>query len=419
MSIKAYYSDQAGAPTLNGTVGSLIAVLDAVLVNGYNQVNVSSILRSGSTVTVTTATAHGYENPATNWWNKGGVGNICTIAGAVEAAYNGEWPITYVSATVFTFDIGSATPTTPATGTITTKRAAAGFAKAFSDTNRGVYRSNDITSRRHFLQVNDIADCPNGQSARYAGWRGYENMRGLDDGDYPFPTIIAAGVFGEYICKSSALDSTARHWSIYSDGKTFLMSFHPDQGITSPTAVSNYSYLLGFGDLLSPAPDAYATICSGLSSGSTSYTAAVNCGLTVQGGATSPSPNTSGGWNALARRYTGAAIPVWSTSHLGMSFTQTIAMGFSGGLMFPEGNTNRFQLAQVSVYETSTLGAVLRGVLPIYECGVGVVHSNREIITNIVGREGRQFAYIRCGTSNSSYVGGVYVDLTGVNGKWS
>ena len=88
--------------------------------------------------------------------------------------------------------------------------------------------------------------------------------------------------------------------------------------------------------------------------------------------------------------------------------------------MFPDGMSNRFALAQITVYETSNVGAIMRGQLPLYECGVGVVHSNREIITNVSGREGRVFQYIRAGSLNSSFVGGAYIDLTGNSqGKWS
>ena len=419
MAIKAYFSNQTGAPVLNGTVGSLIDVLDACLVNGYNQVDVSSMTRSGSTVTVTCATAHGYENPLTNYWVQDGVGNVCTIAGATQTEYNGDWPISYVSDTMFTFDIGSATPATPATGTITTKRAAGGFSKAFSDTNRGAYRSNDITSRRHFWQVNDIADCPNGQGARYAGWRGYENMTGIDQGDGPFPTIVAAGPFGQYICKSNALDSGARHWSLYTDGKTVIMVFHPDHGGGSLN-YSGYSYVAGFGDLLSPVPDPYATICGGLSSSSSAYTSNVSCGLLIAAGGNEPRPNSGTGWNALARTYTGAKKPVWSTAHLGMGLPQYTSMGVTGGMMFPDGMSNRFALAQIMVYEPTGAGAVMRGQLPLYECAVGAVHANREIINDVIGREGRAFQYIRAGSANINYVGGAYIDLTGNSqGKWS
>lgn len=74
--------------------------------------SVTSITRSGSTVTITTSTDHGYI-----------VDDFVTIAGANETDYNGAQRIYSVpSSTTFTF-ITTATPTTPATGTITcTKR---------------------------------------------------------------------------------------------------------------------------------------------------------------------------------------------------------------------------------------------------------------------------------------------------------
>ena len=72
-----------------------------------NVVNITSLTRSGSTVTATTASAH---NLAT--------GLSPTIAGANETEYNGTFQITVLSSTVFTYEI-SGTPTTPATGTIT------------------------------------------------------------------------------------------------------------------------------------------------------------------------------------------------------------------------------------------------------------------------------------------------------------
>ncbi len=71
-------------------------------------ISVSGITRSGSTVTVTTASDHGYT-----------VDDWVTIAGANETDYNGEQRVYSVpSTTTFTF-ITTATPTTPATGTMT------------------------------------------------------------------------------------------------------------------------------------------------------------------------------------------------------------------------------------------------------------------------------------------------------------
>lgn len=70
-------------------------------------VSVSSITLSGTTATVTTATAHGLND-----------GDPVNIAGAVQSAYNSIKVSSYVDATHFTFETTAGT-TTPATGTIT------------------------------------------------------------------------------------------------------------------------------------------------------------------------------------------------------------------------------------------------------------------------------------------------------------
>lgn len=405
--IKAFHADQTGAPTLNGTVGSLIAVLDAVLVDGYNQVNVASIVRVGTTVTVTTSTPHGYNNPVTTYWEAPGVNNIARIAGANETQYNGDWAITYVSASVFTFQIATA-PATPATGSITTKRAPAGFTKPYSGTNKGVYRSADVTSRQHYLQVTDIADCPNGQGARYGGWRGFESMSSMDLGNYPFPTILAAGTFGQYITKSSTLDATARMWSIYSDGKTFFLVVHADQTTSSPTNYYAYSGLWGFGDILTTAPDAYGTIVVGNTSASTTTSTTTNSGLCYPSGTTTPSLTAGSAGVCLARKYNGQATPVWPAGILGAVIPEQ-GIGISTFLDYPNPFDNRMYLSQLKVFD----GKILRGTLPLYESPHGVQHLNRELVNNIIGKEGRTFAFLRCSPCNSSYPGGVYVDLTG------
>jgi hypothetical protein len=67
---------------------------------------VASITRSGSTATVTTSTAHGLVT-----------GQDVVISGAAQSEYNGFFPVTVTSSTVFTYTVPGA-PATPATGTI-------------------------------------------------------------------------------------------------------------------------------------------------------------------------------------------------------------------------------------------------------------------------------------------------------------
>lgn len=414
MTIKVFYSDQVGAPTLNGLVGSLIAVLDACLVDGYNQVNVASITRTGSLVTVQTSTAHGYTGPMDNYWSQGGVGNIATIAGATQSAYNGEWPVTVVNPTTFTFDIGTATPASPATGTITTKRAPGGFSKAFSDSNRGVYRSNDLSSRRFYLQVNDVADNANGQGARFAWWRGYEVMRGIDDGDYPFPNFVQSGYQAQQIRKSSALDTTSRRWTLVTDGKAFWFQTHPDVGGAS-TSVSGWSGGNWFGDFMPLAPDGYAVLINGDNSGATAYNINTSCGMLYPSGTTSPNPTSGSGWACIPRKYNGQATPVWAAGLLAMGLSNN-CMGQNAYLSYPDPFANRLHVSQMKIFD----GSIFRGLLPLYESASGVVHSDREIVTNLVGREGRKMLYLRGSSYHSTYVGGIYIDITGEsNGKWS
>ena len=69
-------------------------------------ISVSSITRSGTAATVTTASAHGL---TTNDW--------VTIAGAAQSDYNVTAQVTVLTATTFTYTVANA-PTTPATGTI-------------------------------------------------------------------------------------------------------------------------------------------------------------------------------------------------------------------------------------------------------------------------------------------------------------
>lgn len=75
-------------------------------------VSVTSLTRSGSTVSGTTALAHGFT-----------AGTEIFIQGANETDYNGYWTLATVPlSTTFTFSIGALTPASPATGTITTFR---------------------------------------------------------------------------------------------------------------------------------------------------------------------------------------------------------------------------------------------------------------------------------------------------------
>jgi uncharacterized phage protein gp47/JayE len=86
--------------------GKLYTMLTGATI-ATDTISVTSLTRSGSTVTATTSSSHNFASNVS-----------VTIAGAVETDYNGTFTITVTGADEFTYEI-TGTPSTPATGTIT------------------------------------------------------------------------------------------------------------------------------------------------------------------------------------------------------------------------------------------------------------------------------------------------------------
>jgi len=133
MPVTVYKSTDGSAPVLTGAAGSLVTVLDAVLVNGYGA------------------------------------------------------------------------------------KAAAGWSKAYSGTNKAAYRTG--AGPQHYFRVQDDAPNPTLANGREARVRGFEAMTTVDAGTGPFPTTaqLANGLFQT---KSASDDGTARPWIIVADSRT-------------------------------------------------------------------------------------------------------------------------------------------------------------------------------------------------------
>lgn len=92
--------------TLQDSEGNQFTTTTAKVI-GTVGLTLTSLTRSGSTVTGTTTSDHGFAT-----------GIDVVIAGAVETQYNGTQTISVTGATTFTYEI-TTTPSSPATGTIT------------------------------------------------------------------------------------------------------------------------------------------------------------------------------------------------------------------------------------------------------------------------------------------------------------
>ncbi len=395
MAIKVFTSLQQGAPTINGVTGSLITALDAILVNGYGQVNVSSITRSGTTATVTTATAHGLAT-----------GDVALIAGAVETAYNGEFVITRTSATTFTYDVAGS-PSTPATGTITSKRAPGGFTKTFSGTNKAVYRSNDLSSRRHYFRILDDGTTSGG--AREARLWGYVTMSDVDTGTDIYPTS-GQHANGFYCQKSDTADSTGRHWVLITDGKTvyhfaYISSTTASDDITAPGAIMS---AFAFGDAIEFKPgDAYLSFVTGNPTAN-QFSSPQYCGLF--NGATSitaATPSTSQGTLIMARDFT-AVAGARQTQIFASGMNSTI--GGTANISYPHQLDNGFYMVPALLTQASP--SLIRGRLPgFFEPLHSNCFPNTQIVENVQGYTGRKFMMLW--GKNGSSIGACLIDITG------
>jgi hypothetical protein len=213
IAVKRYTSIMTGAPTLNGTAGSLVTVLDACLKDGYNTKAPTDATRSETTATLNFGSAHGYA-----------VNDVIALSGATgsgnDLLWNDEFRVLTASTNSLTFAI-SADATTPAAGTLSCKIAPLGWSKPFSGTNKAAYLPK-AQYVQCYLRVLDDSTVPISASGRWAKLRGYETMTDVDTGTGLFPTA-AQSTNALSLCKSSTSDSTARAWWLAGDGGIFYM----------------------------------------------------------------------------------------------------------------------------------------------------------------------------------------------------
>jgi hypothetical protein len=136
MSIPVIYSQSTGnmpvttAAQLASTAGSILTILDIVLVNGANQLNIVSIVRTGNIAVIETSGNHVYQQ-----------GETIHLENTGEATFNGKHKIFQILApnqvSIRLPDSGALS--VGAVGTI--KAAAAGWTKTVIGTNQAAYHS--------------------------------------------------------------------------------------------------------------------------------------------------------------------------------------------------------------------------------------------------------------------------------------
>lgn len=323
--VKWFTSDMLGAPALSGTAGALIAVLDACLVNGFGSVTLTSLTVSDGVATAIKS-GHGFPDHA-----------VVLINESTPSGLNGEKRITQIDANTFTFDATGISDQT-ATGTITAKIAPLGFSKAYSGTNKAVYRGEDIAGNRLYLRVADEG----AGAATYSRVRGYESMSDVDTGTGPFPTDaqISGGL---YWGKSTTANSTARSWRLFGDSQGFYY-------FSDSSGAGQWAGGTWIGINSDHVGDEFATlIIGGDSSGVANACLIANMSNRVG--------------HYMPRTYTqlGTAIQV-------IKITNQIVSSYSGaaGLPYPSPGTGKLYCAPIDIFEGTSSAAVtaLRGSFP-------------------------------------------------------
>jgi hypothetical protein len=259
--VKWAVSSMTGAPTLNGTAGSLIAVLDAFLVNGFGTKAVDSAVVTNGICRMAITGGSAVQDHC-----------VIQLAGVTGdgAVLNGLQRVN--TATTSYVEFACDLPDGPLTGAITFKIAPLGWEKVFSKTNVGVYRSTDPAGTRAYYRVDDT-------NALYTRVTMYESMTDVDTGVAATPTSPAGGFYWH---KRTSAAATGVYWVLRGDSRGFYISVAP-QAATSPATSGGYGLYTHYaGDLNSyRSGDAWGAVLTGALS--TTYTDLSGCVFTANG----------------------------------------------------------------------------------------------------------------------------------------
>lgn len=386
--VKHYRSDMPEAPVLNGVAGSKIAQLEACLVTGYGLKAATSLTVASGIATLT------FAGGASAAWPDA----VILLAGANNAALNGEQKVLTADATTVTFATTEADGT-DAGATVTFKIAPAGWEKVFSKTNVAVFRSLHPESTKMFLRVDDT-------NPQFVRVRGYETMSDVDAGAGPFPTdAMIAG--GGYWSKSDVASAVAVAWILASDGRFLLDS--TAAGSNKGMRYQN-CFLRGFGDLIpqNPAGDAY--LC-GLN-----YSASSDAG-NMYDGALDHDPTVVR--TALARGFAGLGSAVMA-SRVPYTGSTTVSGRYSGNDAifgsFPSPVDGSLILSRQYVVDSGAFAP--RGDLPGHRyCPQAQTWSSLKM-SDTLAHSGRKYITSSSGSGSTiaslpSSTGASFIDITG------
>lgn len=320
------HSNMVGAPSLTAANGSINALLNACLVNGFNTQSVVSATAAGGVVTFNFASAPGFSAL-----------DSVTIAGASNAAVNGRFRAQSAASNQVLVAIPGV-PDGALGGTITMKFSPLGWTRPFSGKNMGAYRQGGSSSTKRYLRVYDGTATT--EQVFYT--RGYEAMTAISTGTGPFPTT--SQLAGNGAAHGAPVGGTSnKPWVVVGTPRAFYLLYAANGTYEAGallTAGDTFQAFFGDPARVQKINDAYACVSSGSASfpgGSNQlYVARSHTGAAGALPASLVSPTASGGYMSL-----GAAFPDPATGGITLSDSWAVVQaegsitlrGFMPGLL--------------------------------------------------------------------------------------
>ena len=385
-SVKTFASTDPGAPALSGTAGALLAILKTCLVDGRGAGAVASLSVAAGVATATYASGHPFA-----------VGSVGLFAGATPVELNGEKRILSVSTTSVTF-AAPGVADGAATGSITSKLAAAGWQQLYAGTNLAALKPSVVEATGCVLRVDDTGTI----NARV---RAFEAMTDVSSGVglTPLESQVAGGL---YWPKSSSANATARPWIVIADERGFYLA-------VDPTGTGCYT-LTYAGDIASlKSGDAYGYLLTGNQSDQANAS-------TVPDGCCGYSGRSARGGAYLVRAHTAIGQSV-AAQRLGAHHNGSTADAYAGTAgysigTYPNGPNNGLMTGALELYAMGIRGTLPGLLHPVQDCGNAF--ATGAIVDGTGDLAGRRLMAIRTAPPAGAVVAGtVFVDVTGPWGR--
>ena len=167
--VKWFSSENINAPELSNNWGSLLNVLEACLLTGYDYQSIQSITIQNGVATANFGTAHKLQMFQ---WIK--------FSGSTNTALNQEFKVLGLTPNTIEFLIDL--PDQTITESIMCSLAPLGWSKPFSDTGRAVFQAKNTSKNPYYLRIDDTCDPLHTPTrAKFAKVGILESCTGIDD----------------------------------------------------------------------------------------------------------------------------------------------------------------------------------------------------------------------------------------------